>query len=594
MTHSIKVCQGTGCLSSKSDEITDLLRIKAGEDVEVTITGCHGFCSQGPIVLVDDVLYTHTTKNDSKFILKNHIRDGKILKNRLYKNPADKSRIEKYGDIPFYSKQTRILLERCGNIDPENIDDYISAGGYQSLKKAIDLGPEAIIKIVKESGLRGRGGAGFPTGVKWEFARNAPGAQKYIIINADEGDPGAFMDRSILEADPHSVIEGMMIGAIAIGASTGYIYVRAEYPLAVSRFRKAVEQARERGYIGENILGSKFSFDIVVNEGAGAFVCGEETALIASIEGKRGNPRQKPPFPAISGLFGAPTNINNVKSFAAVTWIIKHGAEKFRSLGTKDSPGTAIFSLTGKVNNSGLIEVEMGTTLREIIFGIGGGIPKNKKFKAVQTGGPSGGCIPEQYLDTPVDYSTLADLGSIMGSGGMVVIDESTCIVEFAKYFLSFTQKESCGKCTPCREGTLRAKEILERITSGDGKLSDLEDLSKLARVIKTTSLCGLGQTAPNPVLSTLQYFREEYIEHIVDGMCRAGVCKGMFSLEINHDVCINCSKCQKSCTFDSVLGNREQGFVINSETCEGCRACLESCPVNGIEVRPPIELKVK
>jgi len=590
----IRVCQGTGCLSSKSDEITQILKDGISDGTEVKISGCHGFCSQGPIVLVDDVLYTHTSKSDVKFIIKNHIGEGKILKNKLYKNPETNRRIEKYKDIPFYANQHRILLERCGVIDPESIDDYIAHRGYEGLKRAIDIGPENIIEIVKEAGLRGRGGAGFPTGLKWEFARKAKGTQKYVIINADEGDPGAFMDRSILEADPHSVIEGMMISAIAIAASVGYIYVRAEYPLAVKRFKIAVEQARERGFLGSNILGSRFSFEIVVNEGAGAFVCGEETALIASIEGKRGIPRQKPPFPAVSGLFNAPTNINNVKTFAAVAWILRHGADKFKQMGTWESPGTAIFSLTGKVKNSGLIEVEMGTTLREIIFDIGGGVSKNRKFKAVQTGGPSGGCIPEQYLDTPVDYSSLAELGSIMGSGGMVVIDEDTCIVEFAKYFLGFTQEESCGKCTPCREGTLRALEILERITRGEGRMSDIDDLENLARVIKTTSLCGLGQTAPNPLLSTLKYFRDEYIEHIVEGTCRAGVCKGMFSLEINHEKCISCSKCQKGCAFDSILGNREEGFVIQTETCEGCRACLEACPVNGIEVKPPILQKVK
>ncbi|MHA1408212.1 MAG: NADH-quinone oxidoreductase subunit NuoF, partial [Candidatus Heimdallarchaeaceae archaeon] len=535
------VCQGTGCMSSNSAEIREKLENevkKAGLDseVEVSFTGCHGFCAQGPLVYIqpEDTLYCKVKVDDVEKIVQSHLRDNVPISDLFYKDPETGERVEKYTDITFYSKQKRIILGNCGHINPEIIEEYINVGGYSGLKKALSLKPEEVIETIKESGLRGRGGAGFPTGLKWEFCRKAPGEEKYVICNADEGDPGAFMDRSILEADPHSVLEGMVIGAYAIGASRGFIYVRAEYPLAIKRFKKAVEDAREHNFLGENICGSGFSFDISIQEGAGAFVCGEETALIASIEGKRGTPRPRPPFPATSGLWGKPTNINNVKSWAAAAWIFKNSVEAFRSIGVESSTGTAIFSLTGRVKNSGLIEVPMGTTLREIIFGIGEGIPDNKKFKAVQTGGPSGGCLPESMLDIPVDFDSLQAAGSIMGSGGMIVADEDTCMVDLARYFLSFTQKESCGKCTPCREGTLRALEILERITRGEGKISDLDELEDLCNVIKDTSLCALGQTAPNPVLSTLKHFRDEYVEHIEEKKCRAKVCSNLFHFKID------------------------------------------------------------
>ncbi|MHA2104460.1 MAG: NADH-ubiquinone oxidoreductase-F iron-sulfur binding region domain-containing protein [Candidatus Hodarchaeales archaeon] len=584
MTKKIRICEGTGCIASKSDLVTKKFKETVTEH-DVEITGCHGLCSQGPIVMVEDVFYTKVEEESVKLIVDNHVIDDIPLKEFFYKSPITNESIAKYEDIPFYNKQKRVILANCGKINPEKIDDYKARDGYKGIEKALKMEQEEVIKEIKLSGLRGRGGAGFPTGIKWEFARKAHGEPKYVIINADEGDPGAFMDGALLEADPHSVLEGLIIGAYAIGASEGLIYVRAEYPLAIIRFSKAIEDARAHGYLGKNILGSDFSFEIKIFKGAGAFVCGEETALIKSVEGNRGNPVAKPPYPATNGLWGKPTNINNVKTWSAVAWIMRNGWENFKRIGPESSPGTALFSLAGKINNTGLIEVPMGTTLKKIIFDIGGGIQDNKKFKAVQTGGPSGGCIPEHLLDIPVEYESMARVGSIMGSGGMIVIDEETCIVDFAKFFLRFTQDESCGKCTPCREGTLRALKILDKITHGQAKISNIDELEILCTVVKDTSLCGLGMTAPNPVLSTLKYFREEYLEHIQENRCRAGVCPGLFKLRVDQDACINCGICQKNCAFDAIRGNKEDGFEIINDYCNGCKNCLSVCPAESIKI---------
>nr|MBC8275458.1 NADH-quinone oxidoreductase subunit NuoF [Chloroflexota bacterium] len=515
------VCQGTGCVSGGSDAVYEALKTEVAQqrliEVEVDFTGCHGFCEQGPNVVIEPegIFYTHVEPGDAPEIVTSHLKNGKPVERLFYRDPVTGQSIPYYSEINFYKKQQRVILRNCGHINPEKIDQYIARGGYRALEKVLLITPDEVIEEIKKSGLRGRGGAGFPTGRKWEFCRNSPGDTKYVICNADEGDPGAFMDRSILEADPHSVIEGLTIAGYAIGAEEGYIYVRAEYPLAVKRFRIALEQAKGRGFLGDNILGSHFSFTIHVKEGAGAFVCGEETALIASIESRRGMPRPRPPFPAQSGLDGKPSNINNVKTLASVPVIIDKGAEWFASLGTEKSKGTAVFALTGKIANSGLVEVPMGTPLSAVIFDIGGGIPRGKRFKAVQTGGPSGGCIPTRFIDTFVDYDSLAQLGSIMGSGGMVVLDEATCMVEVARYFLSFTQDESCGKCVPCRLGTRQMLEILTRITQGKGRDSDIDTLLTIARAVKECPLCGLGQTCPNPVLTTINYFRDEYEAHI-------------------------------------------------------------------------------
>ena len=539
---TVFVCQGTGCTSSKSEQIR--LAIEQGvqqagiKNVKVDFTGCHGFCQQGPIVIVEPegTFYAHVKVEDAADIIRSHLKEGKPVERLYYVDPTTGEAVPTYKEINFYKKQKRLILRNCGHINPERIEDYIATGGYEALKKALlQMSPEQVIAEVKRSGLRGRGGAGFPTAQKWEFCRNAPGTQKYMICNADEGDPGAFMDRSTLEGDPHTVIEGMIIAAYAIGASEGYIYCRAEYPLAIKRLYIAIEQAEKRGFLGENILGSGFSFKVHIKEGAGAFVCGEETALMASIEGKRGMPRPRPPFPAQSGLWGKPTNINNVKSLASIPVIIKQGAEWYASIGTEKSKGTAVFALTGKVANSGLIEVPMGTTLREVIFNIGGGIPKGKRFKAVQTGGPSGGCLPANFLDSPVDYETLAAAGSIMGSGGMVVLDEDTCMVDMARFFLAFTQFESCGKCIPCRWGTKQMLDILEDITSGRGRPGDINLLVELSESIKAGSLCGLGQTAPNPVLTTIRYFKDEYESHIKRLRCPAAACKGLVKAPCSH-----------------------------------------------------------
>lgn len=538
---TVFVCQGTGCLSSESGAVYEALRAEVARlglrDVEVDFTGCHGFCEQGPNVVVEPegIFYTHVQSEDAAEIVHSHLRDGKPVERLFYRDPVTNKAIPYYSEINFYKKQQRIILRNCGRINPEKIDHYIAQGGYRALRKAFLMTPEEVIEEIKKSGLRGRGGAGFPTGRKWEFCRKAQGDKKYVICNADEGDPGAFMDRSILEADPHSVIEGLTIAGYAIGATEGYIYVRAEYPLAVKRVLIALEQAQERGFLGKDILGSGFDFTIYVKEGAGAFVCGEETALMASIESRRGMPRPRPPFPAESGLEGKPTIINNVKTLASVPIIIDRGADGFASIGTEKSKGAAVFALTGKIANSGLVEVPMGTPLSTIIFDIGGGIPRGKQFKAVQTGGPSGGCIPARFFDTPVEYETLSQLGSIMGSGGMVVLDETTCMVEVARYFLSFTQAESCGKCVPCRLGTKQMLEILTRITQGKGRESDIDTLLNIAKTVKECSLCGLGQTCPNPVLTTLNYFRDEYEAHIKEKRCPAAVCDALMISPCQH-----------------------------------------------------------
>jgi len=539
---TILVCHGTGCVSGKAFEIREALekevaRLKL-KDVAVDFTGCHGFCQQGPIAVVEPegIFYTKVTVNDVPEIVQSHLRDGKPVARLFYHDPITGEAIPCYKDITFYSQQTRLILRNCGHINPERIDDYIKTGGYDSLRKVLsDMSQEQVIDEVKRSGLRGRGGAGFSTGQKWEFCYKAKSDQKYMICNADEGDPGAFMDRSTMEADPHTVIEGMAIAAYAIGASEGYIYIRAEYPLAVKRVRLAIKQAEERGFLGDKILGSKFSFHLHVKEGAGAFVCGEETALMASIEGKRGMPRPRPPFPAQSGLWGKPSNINNVKSLATIPVIIAKGADWYSQIGTEKSKGTVVFALTGKIANSGLVEVPMGFPLQKIIYEIGGGIPGGKRFKAVQTGGPSGGCLPASLINQPVDYETLAEAGSIMGSGGMVVMDEDTCIVDVARYFLSFTQDESCGKCIPCRLGTKQMLDILNDITHGRGKMEDIDLLLNLSKQIKAGSLCQLGGTAPNPVLTTIRYFREEYEEHIKNHHCRAAVCEGLVTAPCTH-----------------------------------------------------------
>ena len=539
---TVYVCRGTGCVSGGGDAVYEALRNEVTrqgvKDTEVDFTGCHGFCQQGPNVVVEPegIFYTHVEPEDSADIVTLHLQNGKPVERLFYRDPVTGQAIPHYSDISFYNKQERVILRNCGHINPERINDYIGRGGYQALRKVLfSMTPEQVIEEIRKSGLRGRGGAGFPTGTKWEFCRSAPGSLKYVICNADEGDPGAFMDRSILEADPHAVIEGLIIAAYAVGATEGYIYVRAEYPLAVSRLRTALRQAEENGFLGNDVLGSGFSFTVYIKEGAGAFVCGEETALIASIESRRGMPRPRPPFPAQSGLDGKPTTINNVKTLVSVTIIIERGAEWFASIGTEKSKGTAVFALTGKIANSGLVEVPMGTSLAHIVYDIGGGIPRGKKLKAVQTGGPSGGCIPARLIDSSVNYETLASLGSIIGSGGMVVMDETNCMVEIARYFLSFTQAESCGKCTPCRLGTRQMLEILTRITEGKGHDDDIDSLITIATTVKECSLCGLGQTSPNPVLSTIKYFRDEYEAHIREKKCPAAVCDALMISPCQH-----------------------------------------------------------
>ncbi|WP_346884865.1 NADH-quinone oxidoreductase subunit NuoF [Clostridium sp. UBA4395] len=588
----ILICGGTGCKSAQSDLIKDNLekeisKLGLEDKVYVSITGCFGFCEKGPIVKVtpDDVFYVHVTPEDTEEIINEHIVNGNVVQRLLYEEPTIKEKVKTQDEMTFYKKQVRIALRNCGLINPENIDEYIAEKGYLALGKCVtEYTPDDVINVILKSGLRGRGGGGFPTGKKWQFAKSYDADQKYIICNADEGDPGAFMDRSILEGDPNSVLEAMAIAGYAIGATKGNIYIRAEYPLAIQRLRIAINQAREYGLLGENILNSGFDFDIEIKYGAGAFVCGEETALIHSIEGNRGEPTNKPPFPAESGLWNKPTCVNNVETLANIPAIINNGSDWFCSIGTKSSAGTKVFALAGKINNVGLVEVPMGTTLREILFEVGGGIKFDKEFKAVQTGGPSGGCIPKEFLDTPIDFDSLSAIGSMMGSGGMIVMDEDNCMVDIAKFYLEFTKEESCGKCTPCRIGNTRLLEILERISKGEGDLSDLDKLQELSNTIKDTSLCALGQTSPNPILSTMKYFYDEYRSHVVDKICPAGVCKDLMKFVIT-DRCIGCTKCARQCPVGCIEGKVKTKHVIDHSKCIKCGACKSSCPVDAIDL---------
>jgi len=585
------VCGGTGCRASESDAILDNLKSVLEEnnlenEVQVVKTGCFGFCEKGPIVKVlpDNTFYTQVKPEDAKEIVAEHIIKGRKVNRLLYLDPENKQHVSDSKHMGFYKKQIRIALRNCGFINPENIDEYISRDGYEALAKCItDMTPEQVIDIVKRSGLRGRGGAGFPTGLKWEIASKNKADQKYVVCNADEGDPGAFMDRSVLEGDPHSVIEAMAICGFSMGASKGLVYIRAEYPLAIERLKIAIGQAREYGLLGEDILGTDFDFDIELRYGAGAFVCGEETALIHSMEGLRGEPTVKPPFPAEKGYLGKPSNVNNVETFANIPVIINKGAEWFSSIGTEKSKGTKVFALAGKINNVGLIEVPMGTTLREIIFEIGGGIKDGKKFKAVQTGGPSGGCLTEKHLDTPIDYDNLIASGSMMGSGGMIVLDEDDCMVSIAKYYLDFTVEESCGKCTPCRVGNKRLYETLDKICLGNGTMEDIDKLRNLSNVIRDTSLCGLGQTSPNPVLSTLDNFYPEYMSHIKDHKCPAGQCKALMHYVVNEEACVGCTACARVCPVNAISGERKKPHFIDTTICIKCGACFEKCKFDAI-----------
>jgi len=582
----VRVCLGTGCVSGGSLNVYEALKrdVESSglKDITIDFTGCHGFCQRGPIVDIDpgSIFYSEVKEADVTDIVQLHLQEGKFIDRLFYRDPSTGEAIPSSQDIPFYSNQQRIILRNCGHINPENIDDYLAVGGYKALRKVLlKMSPEQVIAEVKNSGLRGRGGAGFVTGLKWEFCRRETGNEKYIICNADEGDPGAFMDRSILEADLIQSWKGWIIGAYSIGANQGYIYCRAEYPLALERLRIALRQMDEHGFLGDNILGSGFNFYIKIKEGAGAFVCGEETALIASIEGRRGMPRSRPPFPAQSGLWGKPTNINNVKTLASIPIIISRGSDWYSGIGTEKSKGTIVFALTGKVANAGLVEVPMGIKLEDLIHGIGGGILGGKKFKAVQTGGPSGGCLPASMLDSPVDYESLTAAGSIMGSGGMIVMDEDTCVVDMTRYFLSFTQAESCGKCVPCRVGTRQMLNILQRITKGKGKSGDIEQLERLAKTVKFGSLCGLGQTAPNPVLTTIRYFRNEYEDHINNKRCPALMCKELISFYILPEKCRGCTICFKNCPVGAISGSKKLIHIIDHEKCIKCGTCLEVCP---------------
>lgn len=587
----VLVCAGTGCHSSGCGAVEKAIEQRVQEqgladEVKILRTGCFGFCKMGPIVMVypEGAFYCHVKEEDAPTIVDEHLLKGRLVERLLYTDIHNPKPTTIFQDIGFYKKQHRVALANCGAIDPEDIEEYIGLDGYQALATAVtSLTPAQVILEIKNSGLRGRGGGGFSTGLKWQFAAQAPGKVKYVICNADEGDPGAFMDRSILEGDPHSVIEAMALAGYAIGASIGYVYVRAEYPIAISRLSTAIKQARELGVLGNGIFGSDFNFDVSIRLGAGAFVCGEETALIASIEGRRGMPKSRPPYPAVKGLWDKPTLINNVETFANIPQIMRHGAGWFAAMGTEKSKGTKVFALAGNINNTGLVEVPMGTTLREIVYDIGGGIPGERAFKACQTGGPSGGCLPADYLDTAVDYDSLTAVGSMMGSGGLIVMDEDTCMVDVARFFLEFTQEESCGKCVPCREGTKRMLEILEGITEGRGEASDIDLLEDLSETIKGASLCGLGQTAPNPVLATLRFFRDEYEAHIHEKRCPAGICQALLSYDIIAEKCRGCTLCKKACPVDAIKGAVKEVHVIDQALCIKCGACVAKCPFKAI-----------
>ena len=588
------VCGGTGCHASKSQEIADNLKSSLKDkglenEVQVILTGCFGFCEKGPIVKVmpDNTFYTEVKPQDAADIVAEHVIKGRKVTRLLYTDPENKQHVADSKHMGFYKKQLRIALRNCGFIDPQNIEEYIGADGYSALAKCLgEMTPAQVINEIKLSGLRGRGGGGFPTGLKWEIASKNHADQKYVVCNADEGDPGAFMDRSILEGDPHTVLEAMIINGYAIGATKGLVYIRAEYPLAINRLVIAINQAREYGLLGEDILGSGFNFDIEIRYGAGAFVCGEETALIHSMEGQRGEPTFKPPFPAESGYNNKPTNVNNVETYANIPIIINKGANWFNKIGTEKSKGTKVFALAGQINNVGLIEVPMGITLREIIYEIGGGIKGGREFKAVQTGGPSGGCLTKKHLDAPIDYDNLIAVGSMMGSGGMVVMDDTSCMVAIAKFYLEFTVEESCGKCTPCRVGNKRLYEILEKITKGNGTMEDLDNVRNLGRVIKDTALCGLGQTSPNPILSTIENFYDEYVEHIKDKKCRAGVCKSLMQYVIDPVQCVGCTACARNCPVNAIKGEKKMPHIIDQELCIKCGACIEKCKFNAISIQ--------
>lgn len=588
----VLVCGGAACIASHSHEIKSRLideieKRGLSDEINIVETGCMGPCELGPVMVVypDGIFYIRVSESDIPELVEEHFLKGRPLKRLLWETPEARKIVEDKKLVPFFEKQKKVVLSNCGRIDPENIIEYISERGYEALGTALTaMSPDEAIESIIESGLRGRGGGGFSTGLKWKITRKSPGEQKYIICNADEGDPGAFMDRALLEGDPHSVIEGMAIAGYAVGADRGYTYVRAEYPLAVKRLEKAIQQAREHGFLGRNIFESGFDFDIELRMGAGAFVCGEETALIASIEGKRGMPTSKPPYPASKGLYGCPTSINNVETFGNIRHIIINGPEWFKSFGTEKSPGTKVFALSGKVNNTGLVEVPMGITLREIVEDIGGGVLDGKKIKAIQTGGPSGGCIPAEYLDTPVSFESLQKLGSIMGSGGMIVLDEDTCMVNLAKFFLEYTSEESCGQCAPCRIGLRQMYNILIKITSGKGELSDLDKLEEMAKTIQGASLCGLGQTAPNPVLSTLHYFREEYITHIEEKRCPTLSCLDLITYQIDADKCIGCTTCAKNCPVNAITGAVKQVHIIDMEKCIKCGKCFTVCKFGAVQ----------
>ena len=592
----VLICGGTGCTSSGAAKLIDEFeaQLKANgleNEVKVVKTGCFGLCALGPVVVVypEGAFYSRVQQEDVAEIVTEHLLKGRIVKRLVYDETLNENddTIKSLNEVDFYKKQMRIALRNCGVINPENIEEYIAFDGYKALATVLtEKTPQEVIQIIKDSGLRGRGGGGFPTGLKWDFASKSVNEQKYVCCNADEGDPGAFMDRSILEGDPHSVLEAMAIAGYAIGANQGYIYIRAEYPIAVKRLEIAIEQAKEYGLLGDDIFGTGFSFNIGLRLGAGAFVCGEETALMTSIEGHRGEPRPRPPFPAVKGLWGKPTILNNVETYANIPVIINKGADWFQTIGTEKSKGTKVFALGGKINNTGLVEIPMGTTLREIVEEIGGGVPNGKAFKAAQTGGPSGGCIPASLIDTPIDYDSLISIGSMMGSGGLIVMDEDNCMVDIAKFFLEFTVDESCGKCTPCRIGTKRLLEILDRITKGNGTLEDLDRLELLCHSIKNASLCGLGQTAPNPVLSTLRYFRDEYVAHVVDKKCPAGVCKELTNYEIIPEKCKGCSACARKCPVGAISGEIKSPFTIDTTKCIKCGACVETCKFGAIVKR--------